>query len=1082
MKYFFVLFFIVLYTSLSDEARLLRYPNTSETDIVFTYAGDLYTVPITGGTARKLTNSEGFEVYARFSPDGKQLAFSGEYDGNREIYLMPSTGGNPQRLTYSMDIPDVSERMGPDKIVMQWSKDGNNILYRSRKDSWNSFIGALYTISRQGGLPEQLPLPRGGFASYSPDGTKLAYNRIFREYRTWKRYRGGMADDIWIYDFNTKKIENITNNDAQDIIPMWHGSKIYFMSDRDKVMNIFVYDLNTKQTRKVTEFKDYDVKFASLGAKHISFENAGYIYLLDLETEKVNKVSINLEGDFPDARTTIRSVKDNITSFEIAPDAKRALFNARGDIFTVPAEKGNIRNLTKTPGVHDRNAVWAPDGKWIAFISDRSGEDEIYLMKGDGADVIQLTNNSKSYRYELEWSPDSKKLLCSDKTMRLYFIDIESKKETTVATSDYWEIRNYVWSPDSKWIAFTDISQNEFSVVKLFSTESGKLTQITDEFFNSNDPVFDPDGRYLFFVSNRRFEPELGNFEMSYQYNDMSGIFGVTLLDSIKTPFAFQSDEVKVAEDKKDEGDKKTEKKDKEKTEKDKSLQVNLTGIKDRLFDMQLPKGNYGGLAMVDGKKIYYIKSTQGKPPALFAYDLEKLKENQVGDFSSYEISADGKKILFRSGNDYFIEKLDESVKADKGKLNLTDMKVTLDRKAEWKQIFNECWRQMRDFFYDPGMHGVDWKAIHDKYAVLLESVEHRADLTYLIGEMIAELNIGHAYVGGGEAPKVEPLKIGLLGAEFELDKESGFYKITKIFPGRNWNNDTRSPLTEPGITIKPGEYLTAIDGVTLNTETHPYKLLIDKVNKFVSLSVNSKPVLAGSRVYEVKTIPDESGLRYFNWVERNRRYVDSVTGGKVAYVHIPDMGFEGLNEFVKYFYPQLKKEALIVDDRFNGGGFVSQMILERLRRVMTMVANARNQKAIGTYPDAVFTGPMVCMLNEFSASDGDIFPYNFKKNNLGKLIGKRSWGGVVGIRGSLPLLDGGYLFKPEFAHFSTDGKWILEGVGMEPDIVVDNDPAMEWSGKDQQLDKAIEVILDELKASAKPKVPTQVPEYPKKN
>jgi len=388
----------------------------------------------------------------------------------------------------------------------------------------------------------------------------------------------------------------------------------------------------------------------------------------------------------------------------------------------------------------------------------------------------------------------------------------------------------------------------------------------------------------------------------------------------------------------------------------------------------------------------------------------------------------------------------------------------------------------MRDFFYDPGMHGVDWKAIHDKYAVLLGSVEHRADLTYLIGEMIAELNIGHAYVGGGEAPKVEPVKIGLLGAEFELDKESGFYKITKIFPGRNWNNDTRSPLTEPGITIKPGEYLTAIDGVTLNAETHPYKLLVDKVNKFVSLSVNSKPVLAGSRVYEVKTIPDESGLRYFNWVERNRRYVDSVTGGKVAYVHIPDMGFEGLNEFVKYFYPQLKKEALIVDDRFNGGGFVSQMILERLRRVMTMVANARNQKFIGTYPDAVFTGPMVCMLNEFSASDGDIFPYNFKKNNLGKLIGKRSWGGVVGIRGSLPLLDGGYLFKPEFAHFSTDGKWILEGVGMEPDIVVDNDPAMEWSGKDQQLDKAIEVILDELKASAKPKVPTQVPEYPKKN
>ncbi len=1074
--YLFFTYIISIQITNANEARLLRFPNTSSKEIAFCYAGDIYTVPIEGGLAKRITSSDGEELFPRFSPDGKTIAFSGEYDGNREVYIIPSIGGTPKRLTYSMDIPDVPERMGPDKITMQWTSDGKKILYRARQDQWNAFIGALYLVSIDGGLPEQLPLPRGGFASFSPDGNKLAYNRIFREFRTWKRYRGGMADDIWIYDFKTKKIENITNNDAQDIIPMWYKNKIYYLSDRDNIMNLYVYDIDTKNTRKITNFTEFDIKFPSLGTNHIAFEKGGYIYLMDLNTEEISKVNIRLQGDFPWSRPQIINVSGSINQFEISPDGKRALLTARGDIFTVPAEKGKIRNITRSPGVHDRSAVWSPDGKWIAYISDRTGEDEVFIAKSDGSDHIQITNGTKSYRYQLKWSPDSKKLLCSDKLMRLTIIDITTKQEKVITTSDVWEITDFIWSPDSKWVAYTDYKENEFAVIYLYSLENSNTYQITDEFFNSFSPVFDPGSRYLFFVSNRTFKPQLGQFERSYVYNEMSKIYGLTLTDTIKTPFEFESDEVTIKED---EPQNKTKQSKKDNKQEDTGLKIQIDGLKDRIFELPVQAGNYSNLKMVNKSKLYYVRSASGQKPALYAYDFDKKKEITVGDFSAYEISTDGKKILFNIGKDYYIEKLDENVKPGTGKLDLSEMKIMLDRREEWQQIFNESWRQMRDFLYAPNLHGVNWVEIKRKYEPLVPHVNHRSDLTYIIGEMIGELNVGHAYVGGGEKPVVNKIPIGLLGAKFQLDDKSGFYRIIHIYEGRNWDESTRSPLTEPGINIKVGDYLLAIDGETLTKDIHPYMQLVDKANKYVTLTVNSRPNFTGSREVTVKTIASEKGLIYYNWVERNRRYVDSVSGGKVAYVHIPNMMFEGLNEFVKYFYPQTRKEALIVDDRFNGGGFVSQMILERLRRELTMVALARNQKVMGTYPDGVFMGPMVCLLNEFSASDGDIFPYNFKKNNLGKLIGKRSWGGVIGIRGSLPILDGGYLNRPEFSHFSVEGEWILEGVGMEPDIIVDNHPGKEFEGIDEQLDKAIQVVLEELKTDTRPKLPKKIPDFP---
>ncbi len=1082
-----VLFFLIIFSqrlTFSEEARLLRFPNASKDKITFVYAGDIFIVDKDGGVARRLTSSKGLELFPRFSPDGKMIAFSAEYDGNRDVYIIPSEGGEPRRLTYSVDLPNVPERMGPDKIIMGWTPDGKKILYRSRSNWWHSWSGKLFYVSLDGGLPEELPLPRAGFASLSPDGKKLAFNRVFREFRTWKRYRGGQADDIWIYDFETKKTINITNNPAQDIIPMWYGNKIYFLSDRDHTMNIFCYDLDSKQTKKITNFDRYDVKFPSVGTDYIAFENGGYIYLLDPRTDSYQRVKIEINEDFPEIRPKFKNVQEQIHSFDISPDGSKGLFSARGEVFVVPAEKGLIRNITRTPNIHDRAPVWSPDGKWIAYISDKSGETEVYISKPDGTGETQLTNDAKTYRYFLKWSPDSKKILCTDKLMQLYIIDIETKKSTLIRKSRVWEITDFTWSPDSRWVAFVDYLESEFPVIYIYSLESGQTHQVTSEFFASYAPEFSSDGKYLFFASDRTFKATVGAFEWNFQYRDMSKIFGLTLQKDIPSPFVFD-DEVK---DKKEDSPKSSDEvkpkaKKSDKTEKagdDSKVVVNIDfdGIVERIFDFPVTNGEYSNLRSV-GKKLYYVRSSSSQQPKLYAYDLEKRKEYEVGDFHQYEISFDGKKIIFKKDKSYYITDLTDKITTEKGKLDLSDMTVFVDPRAEWKQIFDESWRQMRDFVYDPNLHGVDWKAMKQKYEELLPYCKHRFDLTYIIGEMIGELNVGHAYVGGGDMPKVEPVAIGLLGAEFEYDKQSGFYKIAKIFKGRNWEEKTRSPLTEPGINVKVGDYILEIDGVPLNRETTPYQALVNKAEKYIKIKVNSKPSLDGAREYTVKTLSSEAGLRYLDWVEYNRNYVEKKTNGRIGYIHIPDMGIDnGLNEFVKYFYPQVRKEGLIIDDRFNGGGNVSPMIIERLRRILVVAKNARNQEIVTTNPDAVMTGPMVCLVNELSASDGDLFPYQFKTLGIGKVIGKRTWGGVIGIRGSLPFLDGGYLMKPEFANFGADGRWILEGEGLTPDIEVDNDPALEYQGIDQQLDKAIEVIIEELKTNTKPQIP-KVPPYP---
>jgi len=1071
-----IIFFISvsLYAQNIDETRLLRFPNTSDKNITFTYGGNIYIAPIDGGLATKLTSYIGIEQMSRFSPDGQTIAFIGEYDGNQEIYTLPTNGGSPKRITYSMDHPNMTDRRGPDKIIMQWTADGKQIMYRGRNDTWNGSIGKLYKSNIDGnGLPIDVSVPKGGFASLSPDETKMAYNRIFREYRTWKRYRGGQADDIWIYDFHSKELTNITNNPDQDIIPMWSGNKIYFLSDRDSRMNLYCYDLNTKQTQKITNFKEFDVKFPSLGKNHISFENAGYLYTMRLDNEEIKQLKIKVIDDEIISRNKLIDVKNRISDFDISPDIKRALIEARGEIFIISTSTSNEQsittNITKSSGIHERNATWSPNGEWIAYISDKTGTEEIWLMRPDGTSQIQITkakhSDSSAYRYELSWSPNSKMLLNSDNVRNLTLIDIFAKTERTIFHSKTFAVRDYTWSHENNWVAFSVQMPTGNKIINLYSLKNNKIYQITTEFYNSHGPVFSKDGKYLFFISDRDFSAKLNSLEWNHAYLEMSKIYGICLQNDEPSPMMNFVDinEAPIEE-------KKLSKKEKE-ILKNADMIIDLENIENRIFALPIPVSNYSNLQTTE-KKLYYVREG-----TLFSFDLDDLKEKEVGKYSAYKITPDGKNVIFRFEGDYYVSKTTEKFNTKDNKLDLSNLKMNLNKKEEWKQVFNESWRHYNQFFYAPNMHGVDWVGERNKYAELLPFVTHRTDLTYLIGEMIGELNAGHCYVTGGEMPEVKKIGIGLLGVDLVYDSIAKMYKINKILQGQNWDKSLRSPLTEPGLNVQEGSYIIAIDDEKLSYEINPYSHLVGKANTIVKLTIKSANKTENILV---KTIDSETQLRYYNWVEERRRIVDSVSNGRIGYVHIPDMGRDnGLNWWAKYFYPQIRKEGMIIDDRYNGGGNVSPMIIERLRREISMAKIGRNNETVYTIPNATMTGPIVCLINEQSMSDGDMFPFQFKDYNLGPIIGKRSWGGVVGIYGSLPLLDGSSIHKPEVANFGArSGNWELEGVGMIPDFEVDNHPAKEYEGIDEQLLFAIDKVFELMKTNTKPQIPA-VPEYP---
>ncbi|MCZ2654533.1 MULTISPECIES: S41 family peptidase [Bacteroides] len=1053
--------------SAAGEARLLRFPATNGKEIVFSYAGDLYKVPAAGGEAQRLTSHVGYEMFPRFSPDGKTIAFTGQYDGNTEVYTMPATGGEPLRVTYTAtnSRDDLGDRMGPNNIVMTWTPDGQRIVYRNRIS--DGFSGKLFTVDKEGGLSEAIPLPEGGFCSYSPDGKQLAYNRVMREFRTWKYYKGGMADDIWVYNPNSKTVENITNNVAQDIFPMWIGDEIFFLSDRDRIMNIFVYNTKTKQTAKVTDFTEYDVKFPSASGNTIVFENGGYIYKMDAATRKAEKVNITLASDNIYARTDLKDGANYVTAASLSPDGARMVVTSRGEVFNLPVEKGVTKNITRSPGAHDRDAQWSPDGTQIAYISDATGETELYLQNVAGGEPMQLTHKNDTYIRGFKWSPDSKKIVYMDRKNRVNLLDVASGKVSLLLQDPMGVPGGVTFSPDSEWLTYTRMGKNEINVVYVYNIAEKKEYPVTDKWYNSSSPVFSADGKYLIFSSARDFNPTYGSLEWNHVYNNMYGVYIALLSKDTSSPFMQKDAEVAASNAAPKSGDKKPA--DKKEVADASLVKFDPDGITDRIVRLPLSPSYYGNFYS-DGNKVYYWGRGGTK-----MYDLASQKEESIADGASMDVTYDGKKALFFKGRQIYVTNLPSGKTELTTPVNLSNMKITVDYPKEWAQIFDEAWRAYRDGFYQESMHGVDWKAIKEKYVVLLPYVKTRLDLNYIIGEMIGELNCGHAYVNPGETEQPKRINTGLLGAEITRDK-SGFFRLEKIFPGASWSKELRSPLTEPGVDVKAGEYIVAIDGVPTNTVKDMYSLLVGKAEIPTEISLNAKPQLSGARKVVISPLANEYPLIHYNWVQDNIKKVDQASNGRIGYIYIPDMGPEGLNEFARYFYPQLDKEGLIIDDRANGGGNVSPMILERLSREPYRLTMGRGTSHVGTVPDAVQVGPKVCLINKYSASDGDLFPWGFRALGLGKLIGTRTWGGIVGISGSLPYMDGTDIRVPFFTSYDPKtGQWIIENHGVDPDILIDNDPVKEWNGEDQQLNRAIEEVMKQLQ-DRKPLAPVPAP------
>ena len=1058
-----------------DEARLLRFPAVGGGKIVFCYAGNLYSVGIDGGRAVKLTSDVGYECFPKISPDGRTVAFTAQYDGNTEVYTIPITGGEPRRLTYSALVgrDQVGERMGPNNIVMGWTPDGKRIIYRSKQWCFSGLRGQLCLVDAEGGLPELIPTTEGGFCSYSPDGKKLAMNRMFREFRTWKYYRGGQADDIWINTVGTTKLEKITDNDAQDIFPMWIGDEIYYLSDRDRTMNLFVYDTRSKQSRKVTSFTEYDCKFPAHSADgFVVFENGGYIYRYDVKKGAAQKVDIQLADDDVWSRTEYRSGNLSVSGYSLSPDGKRVLMVARGDIFSLPAEKGPVVNISRSPGAHEREAEWSPDGSRIAWISDASGEYQIYTAPADKmTEATCLTDFKEGYPSNLQWSPDGRKLYFSTLHWDVCELDVAGRTVSRIVVGEQAAIRSFTLSPDGAWAAYTTAMPNFHSAVYLLDLKTRKSYPVTDRWYDASSPLFSRDGKYLFFTSSREFRSQYSDVEWNAAYNVSDYVFVLPLAKDTPNPMVLSNDEY-TAETKPEAGPGSgaNGKSPGAAAEKKPVTQVDLDGLGQRITALPLPAGRYR-LLLADGGKLYY-SSFGGFPggPApggrggasVKTFDLQTLQTGDGPADTPLALTPDAKKALVRSDGQYNVVPFGGGPSRG-GAVPTGEMDMMIDHEAEWAQIFDESWRITRDNFYVENMHGVDWNHMREKYGQMLPYVKHRDDLTYLIGEMIGELNIGHAYITSGESPDIPRIATGLLGAQYSKDRRTGAFRIEKVFRGADWDQTLRCPLRTPGVDAKAGDYIVEVNGIPARELPDPGAALIGKAGKTVSLKIASNASGSDARTVYVKPVADESALAYYEWVQTNIEKVDKLSGGEIGYIHIPDMSTEGLDMFTKMFYAQLDKKALIVDDRMNGGGNVSPMILERLQREVyrvNMYRNGGNQPV----PNETFYGPKVCLIDKYSSSDGDLFPYGFRQLGLGKLIGTRSWGGIVGISGSRQFVDGQDMRTPFFTSYSTDGEWIIEGHGVDPDIVVDINPFEDWQGKDAQLEKAVEYLKGELR------------------
>jgi len=1150
-------------------AGMLRYADVSATHVVFVYANDLWLVPREGGLAVPLASPPGEEAFPRFSPDGRTIAFVGNYDGNRDLYTIPVAGGVPTRVTHHPSSENLCD----------WTPDGRLLFFAFGMGTYPRAV-ELFTVASAGGLPEKLPVPYGANAAISPDGQWLAYTPHSHDQRTWKRYRGGMATDIWLFNLKNHTSRKITDWEGTDSQPMWHGQRVYYMSDAgpNHRLDIWMYDTATSQRKQITKATEYDVKWPATGPGpkgrgEIIYQYGPDLYLLDLETEQARKVDVTIPGDLPKLRPQFVDVSKSISNIGISPSGKRAVLEARGDIWTLPAKEGTPRNLTRTSGAAERDPSWSTDGRWVAYFSDATGEYELYITQSDGkGETRQLTKDGSAFRFGPTWSPDSKHIVFTDKTLRLYLHTVETGETKHIDTDDWGGFGRISWAPDSGWLAYTKAGPNMVGAIWLYDVRTGEKQQVTGGVFHCTWPTFDRKGEYLYYASNRDFsDPVYEDVGNSFAYANTDRLLVVPLRKDVKNPLAPKSDEEewdKKKNDEKKDGDKEgaesrpstqpqdasgaeskpaegegerkpedekndNEKKHEEKEEKPiEPIKIDLDGFEQRSLLLPVKRGSFTQLAVSKSGHLLYLRQPlagAGGDASLKILDLsadEKEEKTVVESADTFRMSADGKKILVRKDQKLAIVDPKENQKLDKP-IALDALKAEISPREEWRQIFHEAWRIQRDFFYDPHMHGLDWKAVRSQYETMLADCVSREDVSYVIREMIAELNVGHAYYWGGDVENPPSVSVGMLGCDFEhvaggtdeggageggagvspamgmaqppsagLDgpraqaeaavppaaSQGGAsvppaYRIKKIYTGAPWDADARGPLRQSGVDVNEGDYLLAVNGVPVDPSKDPWAAFQGLADKTVTLTVSSKPQRdADARDVVVKLLPSESDLRFRAWVEKNRQYVADKTDGKVGYIYVPNTGTDGQNELFRQFYSQVDKAALIIDERWNGGGQIPTRFIELLNRPITNYWARRDGRDWPWPPDSQ-QGPKCMLINGLAGSGGDMFPWLFRYNRLGKLIGTRTWGGLVGISGNPGLIDGGYTSAPTFAFYEKDGSWGVEGHGVDPDLEVIDDPARMLAGADPQLDAAIALMLQEIDQNGY--TPPKRPPYP---
>ena len=1045
------------------DARMLRYPAASKTQIAFVYAGDIWLVGKEGGSAVRLTSSPGEESFPRFAPDGSHVAYSASYDGNVDVYVIPSRGGEPRRLTHH----PMADR------VVGWTPDGKRVLFASARESGRQRYNQFYTVSIEGGLPEKLPVPYGEFGGYSPDGRQFAYMPMAQDFRNWKRYRGGWSPDIWIFDLQSKAAKNITTNPANDAQPMWHGNTIYFISDRgaNERNNIWAYDTKAASMKQVTQLGDFDITFPSLGPDGIVFQAGGRLYFFDVASGKPREVPVSVVTDETTLRARTAKVDTLIQGATPSPTGKRALFEARGDIFSAPAEHGPVVNVTRSSGVADRFPRWSPDGKWLAYWSDRSGEYELTIRPAEGpGPEKKITALGKGFRYEPYWSPDARKIAFVNQAMQIHVVDVETGKVAKIDESPIWlghgqlQGFGFQWSPDSRWVSYSRPTDDANSAIFLYDTRASKLTRATTGYLNDTQPTFDPDGRYLFYASDREFEPVYGSFDNSWTYPNPTRLVAVPLRKDIPSPLSPRND----AEPEKKEEPAKPAADAKPSTEV-KPVDIDLDGFEMRAVVLPPRAGNYTALQAIKGKLVYHRRPRTGsadtKSPVVFFDFAEREEKTMLEEADGYEVTADGKRMLVLHQNRYAILEIKSPQKFDKP-IATADMEAPVDPRAEWRQMFEDVYRFQRDYFYDEGLHGVDWAGMKQRYGKLLDDAVTRWDVDFIIGEFIGELNASHTYYGGGDKENAPARNVGMLGIDWEL--ADGAYRVKDIVRGGPWDSGARAPLDEPGVNVKAGDFILAVNGVRIDTKQDPWAAFQGLGNKTVLLTVNSKPTIDGARQVVVQTTASEVDLRYRAWIEERRQMVDKATNGKVGYIYVQSTGVDAQNEMVRQFMAQWRKGGLIIDERWNGGGQIPDRFIELLNRPILAYWGVRDGES-WQWPPVAHRGQQVMLINGWSGSGGDAFPTYFKQAGLGPLIGTRTWGGLIGISGAPNLVDGGTVSVPTFRMYDPKGTWFAEGHGVDPDIEVIDDPSQLARGIDPQLQRAIKEVQDRMAKAPKP-------------